>query len=99
MLTLVAKKLEVVIHPDDTIVDFSCGSNEFLPIVKEVCRKAGKAVKGKAFDIITPCISEDFQQISWFDVRPGKSPLIPNYCNAAAIVDVKALSNKSLSDC
>ena len=68
-----AKKLEVFINPDDTIVDFSCGSNEFLPIVKKVCREAGKRVKGKAFDIITPCISEDFQQKSWFDVQPGKT--------------------------
>ena len=68
-----AKKLEIFINPDDTIVDFSCGSNEFLPIVKKICQEAGKPVKGRAFDIITPCVSEDFQQISWFDVQSGES--------------------------
>lgn len=73
-LGFVAKKLEVFINPGDTIVDFSCGSNLFLPLLKRHCLLCGKAVSGRAFDIITPCTNEDFQQISWFDVTLGTFP-------------------------
>lgn len=71
-LQIVAKKLGVLINPGDTVVDFSCGSNEFIPLVKEHCKRLGKAITGKAFDIITPANGEDFQQISWFKVTEGK---------------------------
>lgn len=70
-LRIVAKKLEVFINPGDTIVDFSCGYNQFLPLLKRHCLQFGKAVSGRAFDIITPCINEDFRQISWFNVEHG----------------------------
>lgn len=56
---------------DDTIVDFSCGANEWLPLLKEACAKRQLRCHGKAFDIITPIRVDDFTRVSWFDVLPG----------------------------
>ena len=71
LLEFVARKLELFASPGDTIVDFSCGSNEFLPIFKRECLKQGKFMLGRAFDAISPRIHEDFEQTTWLDVPPG----------------------------
>lgn len=67
-----AEKLQVFMESGDTLIDFSCGSNDFLPILKRKCLKVGKQVFGIAYDIITPRFLEDFVLQSWFDVQPGR---------------------------
>ena len=67
----------------DTVVDFSCGANAFVPIVRYVAsHEHGKVVKGRAYDIITAHRLDDFVRQSWLDVRPGRSRLMQ--CNKAA---------------
>lgn len=64
-------QLEPFIRHEDTIVDFSCGANEWLPMLKSLCATKGKQCHGRAYDIITPLNIDDFVEKSWFDVVPG----------------------------
>ena len=68
----VAIRLLDFLAAGDTVVDFSCGSNEFVPMVKEKALKSGIEVFGKAFDIITGRHFEDLIIKSWFQVEPGE---------------------------
>lgn len=70
MLKLLSEHLVHFIEHGDCIVDFSCGANEWVPIMKHICAQHGKFCTGKAIDIITPKDVQDFVQKSWFDVQP-----------------------------
>ena len=70
-LRTLSKQLVLFMKHGDTIVDFSCGANEWLPMMKTMCAEMGKQCTGKAFDIITPRDVTDYEQRSWFDVHPG----------------------------
>ena len=54
-------------------MDFSCGANAFVPLVKQEGRKQGLSLKGKAYDITSQNM-EDFERTSWLDTRPGQQP-------------------------
>ncbi len=68
----VVQRLQDFLRAGDTVVDFSCGANEFIPMVKESAFKSGIEVFGRAYDIITGRHFEDLVIKSWFDVRPGE---------------------------
>ena len=59
------------LHDGDTVVDFSCGANAFVPLVKQEARRQGLSVSGRSFDIVTSQNLEDFIRCSWMDVSPG----------------------------
>jgi hypothetical protein len=60
--------------PDDLVIDFSCGANDWIPLLKRMCLNDGFAIKGRAFDIISPKNMEDFDVTkSWFEVTTGES--------------------------
>ena len=75
LLEQVAQLLSFYLHDGDTVVDFSCGANAFVPLVKQEGRKQGLSLKGKAYDIITSQNMEDFERTSWLDTRPGQQPI------------------------
>ena len=63
--------LTFYLHDGDTVVDFSCGANVFVPLVKQEGAKQGLHISGRSYDIITSQNLEDFERCSWLDVRPG----------------------------
>lgn len=63
--------LTYYLHNGDTVVDFSCGANAFVPLVKQEGAKQGLNIAGRSFDIITSQNLEDFERCSWMDVQPG----------------------------
>ncbi|KAK9814428.1 hypothetical protein WJX72_005780 [[Myrmecia] bisecta] len=69
LLQQVSHRLLDYMRAGDYIVDFSCGANEFVPLVKREALLAGFAVNGRSFDILAPKNMEDFVQMSWFDVK------------------------------
>ena len=71
LLEQVAQLLSFYLHDGDTIVDFSCGANAFVPLVKKEGRKQGLSLKGRAFDIITSQCLEDFERCSWLETKQG----------------------------
>ena len=71
LLKQVAQMLSFYLHDGDTVVDFSCGANAFVPLVKQEGAKQGLTISGCSFDIITSQNLEDFQRCSWMDVHPG----------------------------
>ncbi|KAL3133843.1 hypothetical protein ABBQ32_008313 [Trebouxia sp. C0010 RCD-2024] len=75
LLRQVAQMLSFYLHDGDTMVDFSCGANAFVPLVKQEGAKQGLTISGCSFDIITSQNLEDFQRCSWMDVRPGDLPV------------------------
>ncbi|BDA49308.1 probable histone-lysine N-methyltransferase, H3 lysine-36 and H4 lysine-20 specific isoform at N-terminal half [Coccomyxa sp. Obi] len=56
----------------DTVVDFSCGYNVWVPMLKCMCLENGWEIHGKSFDIITAKDIEDFTKDTWFNVKPGQ---------------------------
>ena len=72
LLQQVAQILSFYLQDGDTVVDFSCGANAFLPLVKQEGTKQGLSISGQSYDIITSQNLEDFQRCSWMDVRPGQ---------------------------
>lgn len=44
LLQAVAEILEMFLRPNDVIVDFSCGANEFVPLVKRWAARNGLKV-------------------------------------------------------
>ncbi|KAK9794309.1 hypothetical protein WJX73_003070 [Symbiochloris irregularis] len=78
MLKLLSEQLVPFMDHEDTVVDFSCGANEWVPLMKRECAKHGKQCRGRSFDIITPMDVQDYVQKSWFDVRDrGHQPRTP----------------------
>ena len=73
---------------NDTLVDFSCGANAFVPLVKQEGRKQGLTILGCSFDIITSQNLEDFKRCSWMDVRPGLPPMLCCACVGSLLGDV-----------
>ena len=71
LLEKLSTELVKFIDNGDTIVDFSCGANEWVPMMKALCRGHGVMLSGKSFDIITPIDCQDFVKKSWFEVQPG----------------------------
>lgn len=64
--------LKPLLRAEDLVVDFSCGSNEFLHMLNRMCIMDGFSINCKAFDIITPFHMEFFAGAkSWFDVTEG----------------------------
>jgi hypothetical protein len=41
LLQAVAEILEQFMRPNDVVVDYSCGANEWVPMVKRWCHRAG----------------------------------------------------------
>ena len=72
-LEAVVQRLQDFLLAGDTVVDFSCGANEFVPMVKETALKSGIEVFGRAYDIITGRHFEDLIIKSWFEVKRGQS--------------------------
>ena len=56
------RKLEPLAENGDTVVDFSCGANEFVPMFKDHCTRQGKRLMGRAYDIIAPKYMTDFDK-------------------------------------
>jgi hypothetical protein len=46
LLQAVAEILEHFLRPNDVVVDYSCGANEFVPLVKRCAHRAGFKVGG-----------------------------------------------------
>jgi hypothetical protein len=74
LLELVASRLAFFLRNDDCVVDFSCGTNEFVPLVKRAAVKQGIRVTGRAYDIIVARDCTDFVLKSWFDTRKDELP-------------------------
>lgn len=70
LLQQVTNRLVPLLRNGDCLVDFSCGKNEFIPMVKEAARQDGIVVTGRAYDIIVAKDLADFVLKSWFDVLP-----------------------------
>ncbi|KAK9844902.1 hypothetical protein WJX74_008431 [Apatococcus lobatus] len=70
----VATRLLDFLSRGDTVVDFSCGSNEFVPMVKRMALAAGIEVFGRAYDIITARHFEDLIIKSWFETTRDELP-------------------------
>jgi hypothetical protein len=66
----VVNRLSHLLRNGDCIVDLNCGKNEFLPLVKEVARRDGIVVTGRAFDVIVPKDLFNFVRKSWKSVTP-----------------------------
>lgn len=80
LLKQVAQMLSFYLHDGDTVVDFSCGANAFVPLVKQEGAKQGLSISGCSFDIITSQNLDGFQRRSWMEVRPGLSPAFVGSC-------------------
>ena len=72
LLRHVTDRLLPLLHNGDCVVDFSCGKNEFIPMVKESARKDGIVVTGRAYDIIVAKDLTDFVRKSWFDASSSQ---------------------------
>ncbi|CAD7704649.1 unnamed protein product [Ostreobium quekettii] len=68
VLDEVVRQLLKHIAVDDQVVDFSCGSNAFIALLKTLCE--GKEIDFKAYDPFTPKVTTAWQRESWFNVRP-----------------------------
>lgn len=80
--------LSFYLHDNDTVVDFSCGANAFVPLVKQEGAKQGLNISGRSYDIITSQNLEDFQRCSWMDVRPGLSLLLAGILAAHCVMSI-----------
>lgn len=54
----------------DMVIDFSCGGNEFVPMVKSMALEEGIVVEGRGYDVILSKNMDGFEMRSWFDVVP-----------------------------
>eukprot|EP00210_Caulerpa_lentillifera_P008007 g7646.t1 len=72
ILEHVANHLIAYMKPNDLIVDFSCGSNEFLGIIKDFCRHNSFEIRVRAYDLFTPYRMDGFVKKSWFEVTPDE---------------------------
>ncbi|TVU06566.1 hypothetical protein EJB05_49787 [Eragrostis curvula] len=70
----IVDKLHWYVQPGDTIVDFSCGLNDFSKFMKEKLDKVGKKCNFKNFDVIRPKNSFCFEKRDWMTVRPKELP-------------------------
>lgn len=50
----IVDRLHWYVQPGDTIVDFSCGLNDFSQFMKEKLDKVGKRCNFKNYDVIRP---------------------------------------------
>lgn len=66
----VVSRLSHLLRTGDCVVDLNCGKNEFIPLVKEVARKYGIIVTGRAFDVIVPKDLVNFVRKPWRAVTP-----------------------------
>jgi len=73
-LNEIVDKLQWYVQPGDTIVDFSCGLNDFSQFMKEKLDKVGKKCNFKNYDIIRPKNSFCFEKRDWMTVRPKELP-------------------------
>ena len=71
-LKMVTDLLCPYLKNEDTLVDFSCGANVFVPMCKREAAHQGKVIFGRAYDIITSHDLTDFHRCSWMDVKPGE---------------------------
>ncbi|XP_062191405.1 protein ENHANCED DOWNY MILDEW 2-like isoform X2 [Phragmites australis] len=70
----IVDKLHWYVQPGDTIVDFSCGLNDFSQFMKEKLDKVGKKCNFKNYDVIRPKNSIGFEKRDWMTVRPKELP-------------------------
>ncbi|GMH42351.1 hypothetical protein BSKO_10270 [Bryopsis sp. KO-2023] len=54
---------------NDMVVDFSCGSNEWLEIMRNTCELEKMVIRCKAYDPFTPMHTKDWFRKSWMDVK------------------------------
>ena len=73
----VVSRLSHLLRNGDCILDLNCGKNEFLPLVKEVARRDGIVVSGRAYDVIMPKDLGNYVRKSWKALTPdsGKRKL------------------------
>ncbi|XP_062196409.1 protein ENHANCED DOWNY MILDEW 2-like isoform X2 [Phragmites australis] len=70
----IVDKLHWYVRPGDTIVDFSCGLNDFSQFMKEKLDKVGIKCNFKNYDVIRPKNSFCFEKRDWMTVRPKELP-------------------------
>ena len=58
------------VRPDEIFIDFSCGANEFAPMLFDL--------EYICFDIFPPANNDNFLQKSWFDITPTSREFIIN---------------------
>lgn len=73
-LSEIVEKLHWYVQPGDTIVDFSCGLNDFSQFMKEKLDKVGKRCNFKNYDVIQPKNSFCFEKRDWMTVRQRELP-------------------------
>ncbi|XP_012702493.1 protein ENHANCED DOWNY MILDEW 2 isoform X2 [Setaria italica] len=73
-LNEIVDKLHWYVQPGDTIVDFSCGLNDFSQFMKEKLDKVGKKCNFRNYDVIRPKNSFCFEKRDWMTVRPKELP-------------------------
>ncbi|KAF8675577.1 hypothetical protein HU200_047646 [Digitaria exilis] len=73
-LNEIVDKLHWYVQPGDTIVDFSCGLNDFSQFMKGKLDKVGKKCNFKNYDVIRPKNSFCFEKRDWMTVRPKELP-------------------------
>ncbi|CAO2188932.1 unnamed protein product [Urochloa humidicola] len=73
-LNEIVDKLHWYVQPGDTIVDFSCGLNDFSQFMKEKLDKVGKKCNFKNYDVIRPKNSFCFEKRDFMTVHPKELP-------------------------
>ncbi|CAL4998121.1 unnamed protein product [Urochloa decumbens] len=73
-LNEIVDKLHWYVQPGDTIVDFSCGLNDFSQFMKEKLDKVGKKCNFRNYDVIRPKNSFCFEKRDFMTVRPKELP-------------------------
>jgi len=76
IIRTVAGRLCQHLKNGDRVVDFSCGANEFVPLVKRMALAEGVVVQGRGYDIIVPRDLSDFVLKSWLETEPREGELI-----------------------
>ncbi|KAL8473920.1 hypothetical protein ACS0TY_029992 [Phlomoides rotata] len=73
-LKQVVNQLRWYVQDGDTIVDFSCGSNDFSLLMKEELDRMGKKCSFRNYDLIQPKDDFSFQRRDWMSVGLEELP-------------------------
>lgn len=83
VVKIIAQRVVHFLRDKDCVVDFSCGPNEFLPMVKGLALDEGIVITGRAYDIIVPRNLMDFKRAAWLETSPeiGRIPFLFKFLN------------------
>uniref|UniRef100_A0A061SIJ0 Enhanced downy mildew isoform 1 n=1 Tax=Tetraselmis sp. GSL018 TaxID=582737 RepID=A0A061SIJ0_9CHLO len=71
-IRFVVEMMGMFVRSNDMVVDFSCGANEWAPMLRDHVRRLSEIrISVRAYDVVTPKNMESFLKRSWFDVKPG----------------------------